>query len=159
VGQIETDQGQELLDIGHVTEINYNKADDVRFCEADAFLNTGSTHLGYRNYHGPSGKLLIEAKEGNDAFNAFGLSTEAYSQKQYDAKVQVLKDAMKEYQATHPNRPAAKPDYENVPGAIPFGTPYHSGSAQNPSRAQSQSSDDQSQSSNSDAGDQSPPQP
>jgi hypothetical protein len=60
-----------VLDFGHAHELYYDRKGNVRYCNADAELNTGASKLSYKLYFGPSGGELVAIKEGEDAFFAF----------------------------------------------------------------------------------------
>jgi hypothetical protein len=65
------------LDFGHPQELFFDKKNNVRYCQADAELNTGSSKLSYRLYYGPSGSELVEVKDGEDAYGAREMAAEA----------------------------------------------------------------------------------
>jgi len=55
-------------DFGHPEELYFDKRSNARFCQADVVLNTGAAPLSYVFFFGPSGKQMIQVKEGADAF-------------------------------------------------------------------------------------------
>ncbi|MDB5822126.1 MAG: hypothetical protein JWR21_830 [Herminiimonas sp.] len=59
-----------VLDFGHALELYYDRKENIRYCGADAEMNTGAKKLSYKLYFGPSGTELVSIKEGEDAYGA-----------------------------------------------------------------------------------------
>jgi hypothetical protein len=66
-----------VVDFGNAHELYFDKKSNVRFCEANALLNSGSTKISYRIFFGPSGDQAVEEQEGADAYNTAGMKITA----------------------------------------------------------------------------------
>lgn len=56
-------------DFGHAQELYFAKRSNARVCQADAVLNTGATTISYEIFFGPSGKQMVQVRQGIDAFH------------------------------------------------------------------------------------------
>ena len=61
---------QRLLDMGHEKELWYDAGNNIRYCNADAVLDSGQIKISYKLYFGPSGAALVEVQQGEDAYGA-----------------------------------------------------------------------------------------
>jgi hypothetical protein len=67
-GALESDGTTKVEDYGRAEETYFDKVKNVRHCKAEAALSQGGLQtIAYQLFLGPSGKLLVQTEQGNQA--------------------------------------------------------------------------------------------
>lgn len=64
-----------ILDFGKARQVYADRSNKVRYCVAEAELNTGGHQVSYKLYFGPSGAQMVEVRQGDDPFGAEGMAS------------------------------------------------------------------------------------